>query len=442
MGTYTIETDKGTFQVETDEGNPSDAIPKAKPPVPAGLVGPPPSRLSQAITNFPSSLAHAVTHPSFPGMPSDAPEAQPGEDIGPTPEKIGRELSGYAHAFMHPEEDPVGAGLMLAGGARGILKHGTATTPVSPEGLTELGTGAVKGAYQGGTEMVPLGKYGIKARVPAVVAGGALGETMGYGLSRLPIPGAEYAPAAGMAIGAGAPVVKGGFNGLKDSLQRIMSRRQEPRSPGTNIPPQPEGQAPGPVGPLGKPSLPSGRKVPVPGAIAAPVPSPLSAGTSPLPNPAPPSTPIEAANKDTHLPGVTQADEFKGSVVQNPIGQTPGPQQPQVTDPRLNRTSIQKHLEGIAKKTENVKAYASDPELKITVPELESLKADLTQADDPAKYHAAIQKAKTMGKEVYAHAKGRGAPIPDSPYRTFSLDDIDTAIKHLKSSNVQKSSKP
>ena len=232
---------------------------------------------------------------------------------------------------------------------------------------------------------------------------------------------------------------------------------------------------------------------------------PVSApGTSPLPQPPTPQiTPIEAANKDTHVLGVTQADEFKGSVVPKPaqapvndptkpvsiphfnkFSQTGGPYkvvskggatlgtydtladaqkgmsdsnfaskqlkivgpeesnvtssaQPQierqVADPRLNKQSIQKHLEGIAKKTENVKAYAADPAHQITVEELETLKNDLTQADDPAKYHAAIQKAKTMGKEVYSHAKGRGAPIPDSPYRTFSLDDIDTAIKALQS---------
>jgi len=40
--------------------NPSDSIPAAKAPVPTGLQGPAPSRLSQAVTNLPYSVVNSL----------------------------------------------------------------------------------------------------------------------------------------------------------------------------------------------------------------------------------------------------------------------------------------------------------------------------------------------------------------------------------------------
>lgn len=580
------------------KSNPSNSIPKAKPPTPAGLVGPPPGRLETAVNNLPSSLLNAVRHPSFPGMPVDAPQGE--EELGPTPEKVGRELSGYAHSFMHPEEDPVGAGLTLAGGARGILKHGTATTVASPEGLAEVAGGATKGAYKGGTEMVPMRHYGIPLDVPAPVAGAAVGGFTGW-LSHLP-----YGREVGSGLGAAAPIVRGGYGGLKDSLQRIMSRggpkaamedfygpsdmppsaeqamegltgerapNTEGLPPGNVEPPKslnknllhyspnkgerstrpsrfsPVGKGPGDVPPsigdipptdnisdLPDPTgaTPNGKQLlrytpggsrssssasryrPVgpprtdvpppaamaPGGLETPVAGPVSApgGVGGQNAPAVPSAPdvqptqaAEFATPESKVPRTGQSEQAPQVPLENlgklnpnaydqaklaKLREAKGPEDvppidvswnkgmglngklmldegnhrlavarekgwptigvnvkgepPAVNDPRLSRGSIQKHLEGISRKTENVRAFVSDPANQVTVEELESLRNDLTQAEDPAKYHSAIQKAKTMGKEVYVHAKGKGAPIPDSPYKTFSLDDIDTAIKALQ----------
>jgi len=204
--------------VKKSQTNPSDSIPKAKPPDPIMAEG----RMDTAKRSLPGSLLRAVTHPSFPGMPVGQPQTQPGEPLGPTPEKLGREISSFGHGIMHPEEDPVGSALNVAALGRGFAKHGTATEPVSPEGLTEMGTGAAKGAWKGATTMVPTRHYGVPFDVPAPVAGAIAG-----GFAGLPFRhfgGGDLASGVGAGIGAVSPVVKGAVGGARGSLSDILAR--------------------------------------------------------------------------------------------------------------------------------------------------------------------------------------------------------------------------
>jgi len=263
-------------------------------PQPEGLKGPPVSGFKQALQNIPGSLANAVSHPTFPGMPISQPVTAPGEELGPTPEKVGRELQSFARPFMHPvealKEDPVGTTL----GAAQIL-HGGQGKP------QQVAMGAAKGAAKGATEMVPFSRYGHKMNLPASLVGAAGGELMGYGFHAL----SPKAPLIGAAIGGSIPLIRGAYRGGREALNDIRSSERTPDTKWMEGPVAPLGNSDVPVGPIVKPELPSGRKVgkpsevPVPGAETLPV-EPLKpeGGQVPRAEPAPQSAPIETVSEE------------------------------------------------------------------------------------------------------------------------------------------------
>jgi hypothetical protein len=240
------------------------------------------------------------------------------------------------------------------------------------------------------------------------------------------------------------------------------SQVTNPRSPAWQSLPEVPPIQPPETGALPPANLPSGR---VPGGIQN-------------------QTPQAAAAQDTHPAGVTQANEFLPS--QPPTQQPSGPIQPQVQnpripptnlqpkggntspggspteqatevikpgtappgetmsevlpqgpqnkpvvqDPRVNRQSVQKHLNSIEGRDSNTAAYHEFQ--KTPIEDLEKLHEDATQAEDPEKYHAAITELKQMGKEVYQWAKKEGKPVPKDPYKAISVDGLAETIKRLR----------
>lgn len=227
------------------------AVPESMPVTqPKELQGPPQGRLQTAIQNLPGSTLNAVTHPSFPGMPVGESNIPRSQELGPTPEKIGQELSNFASTFTHPENDPVGSVLTVAQLARGGKGE--------PQ---KVALDAVKGAVKGGAETIPFSRWGHKMNVPASVAGAAGGELMAWPFASV-IP---HAPIAGAAIGASLPFIKGAIKGGKSAYQDILAGKR------AQVGPEPPSWMQGDVskvpesgvseGPITKPELSSGRIV-------------------------------------------------------------------------------------------------------------------------------------------------------------------------------------
>lgn len=228
-------------------------ITKMPVPQPEGLKGGP-SRFREMLANVPSSLMNAITHPTFPGMPIGQPSQNEGEPLGPTPEKLGREIGNFAKPFIHPlesmTEDPVGTSL----GAAQIL-HGGQGKP------QKVAMEAAKGAVKTGTEITPYRVFGHDFRLPAFMAGAAGGELASY-----PLHGAvPHAATAGAAIGASAPFIRGAYQAGKKAIKDVYHPVEGPSTKWMEGPVAPLGESDVPVGPLPKPSLPSGRKVPITG---------------------------------------------------------------------------------------------------------------------------------------------------------------------------------
>ena len=70
-----------------------------------------------------------------------------------------------------------------------------------------------KGAVRGATETIPINRFGMKVNVPAPIAGAAAGGVVG-GLSHIPMGGE-----IGAAIGAAAPIVRGGIRGFRTAVE-------------------------------------------------------------------------------------------------------------------------------------------------------------------------------------------------------------------------------
>lgn len=348
-------------------------------------------------------------------------------------------------AVANPVTSAIGIG---AGLGAGTIAHAGLGAMGASEGAQNLGedvAGLGAGALAGGLahpRLSPAVGTGLKVAAPKLAGGGAM-IAAGEGLAK--VPGMEW-PAR---IGLGYPGARQIGHGLQEGFEagKANFKASRPVTPpqGPVKPPPigdipPEGLAPGPVGPLGKPTLPSGRRVGAMPPETPPVASPPGAGTQgPAGVPNAPSTPIEAANKDTHPPGVTQADEFKGSVVpgpvQAPVGQTPPQAQP-VANTRTNSPSEIQHQAYTDQKHENIGNFVKDPKNGITPEFLNKLRDDITQVDDPAKQANAVEIAKGLGKAVHLHAKELGNE--SSKYGTFNLQDFNVALKHLKALQPQK----
>ncbi len=164
--------------------------PLPKPPVPAGLQGPPPGVMSQALQNLPGSAANLVRS-SFPPtalydqtkrgvMNALHPETAPG---------VGDIVSGIARPYIHPEdsfaEDPlgtIGAWAPVGEGVRRVTPPATRSTIAGVRaGAPDLLKGGAKTAIGGAlAKFGPLGEIGdVLAGIPLVKSG--LGQ-MGTGL--------------------------------------------------------------------------------------------------------------------------------------------------------------------------------------------------------------------------------------------------------------------
>lgn len=450
MGSYQVDTEDGhSYVVETEDPIPS--YPKVN--LPAELQGGPVSKFRQAMTNLPSSLVNTITHPSFPGMPSEqetlkgTPTYMGGKGI--TPPSPLYDVKQAAHGLMHPEEDPVGAGLNVAALGRAAGRFGKATTIQSPEGVAETVVGGMKGAVKGGMEPTPVFHRGLSVDVPKSLAGAGIGGFLGH-YTYLP-----HGNEIGAAIGSAAPMIKGGMEGAREAVGNIQDRNPPIVQPPTqqfppsrqitsgSIKPEPPPDTSGPI----EPKLPENYK-----------------------------TPQEAASKDSHMPGATQADEFKvaapstlspqgGPIVKppnqvqlpnlppmKPIGgnispggpstetatevMKPGtappgealvPQVPKVNSPYAGHPAHANIDEGLKTKIPNVIAHAKAEGYKLE--ELKQLEQDATQADDPEKQFNAMQEIKQLGQGAHARAKLEGRPVPSSKYKGMSLYTLGEVIK-------------
>lgn len=107
-----------------------------------------------------------------------------------------------------------------------------------------------------------------------------------------------------------------------------------------------------------------------------------------------------------------------------------------VTDPRISRASVQKHLENISNKENVIRAFAEHHsktgENPLTIKELEGVKYGLEQADNPELFHEAKIATDAYKKDLLSFAREKGMPAPKDKYKSFGVEDLEVAIKHLK----------
>src|SRR5665213_683070 len=187
--------------------NPSDSIPKAKPPVPQELQGPAPSRFKQVMTNLPGSAMEAgkrlLQGPMMGGVSRDS-QGNIDMNAGLHPLIDSFKQGSFKPLLDAATEDPVGAYQNVVGAAKGgkDIGENTAAVPM------------MKGAMTGGARaaMEPVNPTGVGRILPFPIPktilggmeGGAIGRYFGH-------------PEIGAAIGASAPVVRGAYRGAQDA---------------------------------------------------------------------------------------------------------------------------------------------------------------------------------------------------------------------------------
>lgn len=247
-------------------------------PTPAGLQGPAPSRLSQAVTNLPYSVANSVINtlkgPQMGGSDTLPPS---NGDNRSSFQKIGDFLKHPVDNTLDwAVDDPVAATQqVVALGKGGVEAAPAVIEKVTPavEKTAAVVKGAAQGAREGLTMPVKLPGHGYAAQaaralgvenIPAPVAGAILGKygTQMTGISHF-VPGSEYAAAA---IGAASPIVKQAYARAKQAAADYNASQMPARKPPlwANNAPAPETPVEAPATPPAPTELPSGRK---PGGI-------------------------------------------------------------------------------------------------------------------------------------------------------------------------------
>lgn len=220
--------------------NPSSSIAPVKPPIPQGLQGPAPSRLSQMMTNLPYSAARVATNPALMGGVPISGGSKPAtfEDFQ------ANTLPKIQNFLVHPVDttldaitnNPAETALGAAQLGRGIANRNFASTPASPEGVIDMSRKAIGGAVdEAFTPVFPrrsfMGRV-LPFPVPKSVAGAVEGAAAGRYL-----PG--HHDVAGAVAGASIPPVIGAVRGIKQSLGNMASDVTNPSTlPGAPNAPQ------------------------------------------------------------------------------------------------------------------------------------------------------------------------------------------------------------
>lgn len=466
MATYQVDTEDGhSYQVETEDAGQGSKLEEAISPTggkdnfvtsPHGL-----------IRTGARQVVHGVGELLSPGN-----RMQGASDVI----RGGMKVAAPA-AILFAAANPVAAGLGLGAGVLGgkAVRAGVQAAG-GGEGAQNLGED-VGGLAAGGAaahftppNLSPAIGAGIRAAAPDVLKGGAQ-VAAGEALARA--PGMEWPARIGLGYPGAKQMGRGmqtGFNAAKEAFNPPVA------APTRAIGPSPKWQGPSvnppeglQQGPLPQPTLPSGR---VPGNVQ------------------PPTTPQSAAAQDTHVPGTTQAGEFKVSPPtpqgvppqqQSPAGQSgpiaptpkpiipssgqnpkggavspggtpteqatevikPGTQPPgepmlapepkskelTVKSPYANHPAHERVDAGLATKIPNVIAHAKDE--GYTLEDLKELHADATQAEDPAKQAAAFEEIKTLGKGAFDAAKKAGRPTnpSGSGYKGMSTYTLGKVIE-------------
>jgi len=193
-----IEQAKKQYQPKTIPPNPSNTIALVKPPIPIGLQGPAPSRLSQAVTNLPYSVVKSI------GNLASGP--QMGE---PSRDSSGRlDLTAGLHPLINSVKqmsfdplidaavgDPVGAAQTVGGLTVGGHKVGV------PKAVSAVG-------------------QGLKVAAPDLISGGS--QVVG-GEVLAKVPGMEWPARFGMGYPGARQIAAGvrkGFQATKDAFNR------------------------------------------------------------------------------------------------------------------------------------------------------------------------------------------------------------------------------
>lgn len=189
--------------------NPSDSIPKSKPPIPSALQRKP--YLQELGSNIgPSVLRSVMSTASGPQMGGNVNRDSQGHvdlnaDIRPL-------LNIIKHPIDSFRDDPVQTTNTFTGVAQGVkdLAQNTSAGPVI--------SGAARGARNSAMEPMSARGFGryLPVPVPKAIAGGIEGEIIGrhFGI-----------PKTGAVIGTVAPAVKGAYEGGKEALAEYNSNQ-------------------------------------------------------------------------------------------------------------------------------------------------------------------------------------------------------------------------